>query len=64
MRFSERTQEYPKGVGTPPGSEAAYDDWHTYRTFDFNINKMLFPIPYQEILTNDAIGPEDQNPGY
>ena len=57
-------KEYPKGVGTPPGSEAAYDDWHTYRTFDFDMNKMLFPIPYQEILTNDAIGTEDQNPGY
>ena len=57
-------KEYPKGVGTPPGSDAAYEDWHTYRAFDHDPNKMLFPIPYQEILTNDAISSADQNPGY
>lgn len=57
-------KEYPKGVGTPPGTAGAMDDWHTYRAFDYDANKMLYPIPYQEILTNDAIGPEDQNPGY
>lgn len=56
--------EYPKGVGTAPGSDAAYQDWRTYRTFDYNKDKMLYPIPYQEILTNAEIGPEDQNPGY
>lgn len=58
--------EYPKNVGTDPGAdpEGALDDWRTYRTFNNNPNKMLFPIPEQEILTNDAISPEDQNPGY
>lgn len=56
--------EYPKNVGVPPGTDAAYDDWHTYRIFDHNQQKMLFPVPYQEILTNNAIEPEDQNPGY
>ena len=56
--------EYPMGVGTAAGLDAAYQDWRTYRTFDYNKDKMLYPIPYQEILTNAEIGPEDQNPGY
>ena len=58
--------EYPKNVGTDPGSdpEGANNDWRTYRTFDNNPDKMLFPIPEKEILTNNGIGPEDQNPGY
>ncbi|MCC8153228.1 MAG: RagB/SusD family nutrient uptake outer membrane protein [Tannerellaceae bacterium] len=57
--------EYPKNTGVPPGSDEAYDDWHTYRTFESNINRLLlYPIPYQEILTNDAISESDQNPGY
>lgn len=29
-----------------------------------NINQTLFPIPLNEILANDGIGEEDQNPGY
>jgi len=29
-----------------------------------SINQTLFPIPLNEILANDAIGQEDQNPGY
>lgn len=29
-----------------------------------NINQTLFPIPLNEILANDAIGQQDQNPGY
>ncbi len=29
-----------------------------------HINQTLFPIPLNEILANDAIGEEDQNPGY
>ncbi|TVQ09694.1 MAG: RagB/SusD family nutrient uptake outer membrane protein [Bacteroidetes bacterium] len=29
-----------------------------------NTNQTLFPIPLNEILANDAIGEEDQNPGY
>jgi hypothetical protein len=59
-------REYPKNVGVDPkvDPDAAYDDWHIWRAFDHNPNKMLFPIPEKEILTNDAIGPEDQNPGY
>ncbi len=27
-------------------------------------NQLLFPIPFSEINTNTAIGPENQNPGY
>ncbi len=57
-------KEYPKGVGTPPGTEAAFHDWRTYRTFENDMNKMLYPIPYQEILTNNGISQADQNPGY
>lgn len=58
--------EYPKNVGINPAvdPDEALNDWHIYRTFDNNPNKMLFPIPEKEILNNDAIGPEDQNPGY
>jgi tetratricopeptide (TPR) repeat protein len=58
--------EYPKNVGVDPAvnPDAALNDWHIYRKFDHNPNKMLFPIPEKEILTNDAIGKEDQNPGY
>lgn len=44
--------EYPKGEG------------YTKRTFDFNPNRMLYPIPTDEIIKNKAIGLEDQNPGY
>lgn len=59
-------KEYPKNVGINPtvDPDGALNDWHIYRTFDHNPNKMLFPIPEKEILTNDAIGQEDQNPGY
>lgn len=63
--------EYPKGVGTPPPAgevtleHPAYHDKRTYRTFDNSVDKLrYFPIPYDEILYNDAIDPEDQNPGY
>lgn len=44
--------EYPKGQG------------YQKRAFDFNPNRMLYPIPTDEIMKNAAIGPEDQNPGY
>ncbi|MDN5291922.1 MAG: starch-binding outer membrane protein SusD/RagB family [Anaerophaga sp.] len=44
--------EYPKGGG------------YTKRKFDFNTNHMLYPIPTDEIIKNDAINQEDQNPGY
>jgi len=36
----------------------------TNRQFTFDPNHMIFPIPAQEILTNAAIGQDDQNPGY
>lgn len=45
-------KEYPKGQG------------YTKRTFDFNSNHMLYPIPTDEIIKNDAINQSDQNPGY
>ncbi|MDH6303423.1 tetratricopeptide (TPR) repeat protein [Parabacteroides sp. PF5-5] len=59
-------KEYPKNVGVNPSADPdkALNDWHIYRAFEHNPNKMLFPIPEKEILTNDAIGREDQNPGY
>jgi len=30
----------------------------------YDVNKLLWPIPQNEIDANDAIGQEDQNPGY
>jgi hypothetical protein len=57
-------KEYPANTGTAPGTSAAYDDWRTYRTFQVDDNKFLYPIPYDEILRNDAISAADQNPGY
>lgn len=67
--------EYPQNTGSPSGQstvddghgnmvDAAFLDKRTYRTFTHNSYKNLFPIPYQEILTNDEISAEDQNPGY
>ena len=53
--------EYPKNDGsrvTPDGLP------RTPRTFDYDPNKELYPIPTLEILTNAEIKPEDQNPGY
>lgn len=44
--------EYPKGQG------------YTKRAFDFNTNRTIYPIPTEEIIKNDAINQEDQNPGY
>ncbi len=57
-------KEYPANTGTPPGTDAAYQDWHTYRTFEVDENKFLYPIPYDEIIRNDGISQADQNPGY
>jgi len=53
--------EYPIGgrdlgvpeLGVGSNRQVAYDDHYA-----------LFPIPYDEILTNDGISQEDQNPGY
>ena len=36
----------------------------TPRSFAFDPNRMLYPIPTKEILTNADITPADQNPGY
>lgn len=36
----------------------------TPRTFTFDANRMLYPIPTQEILTNADIPQSEQNPGY
>ncbi|WP_418697168.1 RagB/SusD family nutrient uptake outer membrane protein [Bacteroides sp.] len=44
--------EYPKNQG-----------W-TKRTFDFDPNRMIYPIPTDEIRKNNAISQSDQNPGY
>ncbi len=57
-------KEYPANTGTAPGTDAAYKDWRTYRTFEVDENKFLYPIPYDEIMRNDAISQADQNPGY
>jgi hypothetical protein len=40
------------------------DNIHTMRPFVFDPTRMLFPIPELEMLTNKALKPEDQNPGY
>lgn len=45
-------REYPKGQG------------YTKRVFDFDPNRMIYPIPTDEIKKNNAISQEDQNPGY
>ncbi len=50
---------YPKGVGS--SGSAALDDWHTYRNFDFNEQKMDMPIPTEELLKNRLC---DQNDAY
>ena len=44
--------EYPKN-STP-----------TNRSFNFDPNRMIYPIPTDEIKKNNAISQSDQNPGY
>ncbi|MGN0047423.1 MAG: RagB/SusD family nutrient uptake outer membrane protein [Bacteroides sp.] len=56
--------EYPKGVGLPATAEGSADDWHTYRTWDYDAKGLLLPIPDAEIQANEAISEQDQNPGY
>ncbi len=61
--------EYPKygtamAKSVPNTDPAAPDSKPWYRNFDFNPNKMIFPIPTTEMDTNKALKPEDQNPGY
>ena len=53
--------EYPKNNGEMYTADGLP---RTPRTFDYDPNKELYPIPTLEILTNAEIGPEDQNPGY
>ncbi len=55
------THNYPKGVGVPNNDPTVWDNWHTYRTFDFNILKMDMPIPTDELLKNPLC---DQNEAY
>lgn len=55
------THNYPKGVGYPNSNTAVFTDWHTYRTFDFDLKKMDMPIPADEILKNPLC---DQNDAY
>ena len=57
-------KEYPANTGTPSGTDAAYNDWRTYRTFTVDPNKFLYPIPNAELVSNSAITSADQNPGY
>ena len=55
------TNNYPKGVGVPNTDPDVQDNWHTYRTFDFDIRKMDMPIPTDELLKNELC---DQNDAY
>jgi hypothetical protein len=45
-------KEYPKGQTI------------SNRKFDFDPNRMIYPIPTDELVKNAAINQEDQNPGY
>ena len=54
------THDYPKGVGSADPN-AQQDDWHTYRSYDFDLQKMDMPIPTDEILKNPLC---DQNDAY
>lgn len=56
--------EYPKGVGLANEAPGAIDSKPFHRTFTYDPNKMLFPIPTNEMQTNKSLKPEDQNPGY
>lgn len=56
--------EYPMGAGLANDAEGAIDSKPYHRTFTYDPNKMLFPIPTTEMQTNKALRPEDQNPGY
>src|SRR5450759_3367542 len=48
---------YPKGVGSS-NPNAQQDNYHTYRNFDFVLQKMDMPIPTDELLKNKLC---DQN---
>jgi hypothetical protein len=55
------THNYPKGVGVPNNDPTVIDNYHTYRTFDFNLLKMDMPIPNDELMKNPLC---DQNDAY
>lgn len=46
---------YPKVQGYPNTNPLVQDAWQTYRTFDFNIQKMDMPIPTEELLKNNCV---------
>lgn len=52
---------YPKGVGHKNDDPLVWDDYHTYRDFDFDIRKMDMPIPTDELMKNKLC---DQNDAY
>lgn len=49
---------YPKNVGS---SNPGPGEWHTYRDWDFDANKLLLPIPARELMRNEN---SYQNKGY
>ena len=52
---------YPKGVGLPNTDSGKKGNWHYYRTWDFDTQRLIMPIPTDELLRNKLI---KQNPGY
>jgi hypothetical protein len=61
--FLEKSIEYnyPKGVGVPTTDASKPNNWHYYRDWEFNKQRLVMPIPQDEILRNTLI---KQNPGY
>ncbi|WP_418698839.1 RagB/SusD family nutrient uptake outer membrane protein [Bacteroides sp.] len=55
--------EYPKTAANSSPDECLKTG-DSFRYFEHQAYQELFPIPTNEILSNSAIGPEDQNPGY
>ena len=53
--------DYPKGVGLPGDNQAKKNNWHYYRDWDFNPQRLLMPFPTDETLKNTLL---EQNPGY
>ena len=52
---------YPKGVGLTNTDPDKHGNWHYYRTWDFDVQKLVMPIPTSELLRNKLM---KQNPGY
>ena len=55
--------EYPHTTSNSSVEECLENGW-SLRYFEHQEYQELFPIPTNEILTNPAIGQENQNPGY